>query len=59
MVRKPEGKRPLRRHRYRWEGNIGMYLREIDWEGGDWMHLAQYRDEWWALVNIVMNLWIP
>jgi len=25
----------------------------------DWMHLAQDSDQWWALVNTVMNLWIP
>jgi len=32
-----------------------MDLREA-WEGVDWMHLAQDRDQWSALVNIVMNL---
>jgi hypothetical protein len=31
LIGKPEGKRPLRRHRCRWEVNIGMYLRE--WDG--------------------------
>jgi hypothetical protein len=29
LFRKPEGKRPLRRHRRRWEDNIKMDLREI------------------------------
>jgi hypothetical protein len=33
-----------------------MDLREIGWEVVDWMHLAQNRDQWWALVNKVMNL---
>jgi hypothetical protein len=33
LVGKPEGKRPLRRSRRRWEDNIGMYLRKIGWEG--------------------------
>jgi hypothetical protein len=39
--------------------NIRIDLREIVWEGVDWMHLAQDRDQWWALVNMVMNLWVP
>jgi hypothetical protein len=39
--------------------NIGMVLREIGWEGVDWIHLAQDRDQWWALVNTVINLWVP
>jgi hypothetical protein len=34
-------------------------FREIGWEGVDWMHLAQDRDQWWALVNMIMNLWVP
>jgi len=25
----------------------------------NWIHLAQNRDQWWALMNTVMNLWIP
>jgi hypothetical protein len=28
-----------------------MDLREIGWEGMDWMHLAQDRDQWWVVVN--------
>jgi hypothetical protein len=49
-------KRPLRRPRYRWEDNIRRHLREIEWEGVAWMHLAQDRDKWRAVVNTVMNL---
>jgi hypothetical protein len=40
LVRKTEGKRPLRRPRYRWEDNIRVDLREVGWEGVDWIHLA-------------------
>jgi len=58
LVRKLIGKKPLRRPRHRWEGNIRMDLRETGWEGVDWMHLAQDRDQWWTLVNMVMNLWV-
>jgi hypothetical protein len=39
-----------------WENNIKMDLREIGWEGVYWMHLAQ--DQWQALVNTVMHLWV-
>jgi hypothetical protein len=40
LVRNPERKRPLTKSRSTWEGDIGMDLREIEWEGVDWMHLA-------------------
>jgi hypothetical protein len=56
---KPEGKRPLGRHRCRWEDNNNMDLREIGWDGMDWINLAQNRDQWRALVNTVMNLRVP
>jgi len=46
LVRKPEGKRPLGRPRHRGEDNIIMNLRNIRWEGVDWIHLAQDRDQW-------------
>jgi len=59
LVSKPEGRKPHRRPRHRWEDNIRMDLREIGWEVVDWMHLAQDRDQWWALVNMVMNLQVP
>jgi hypothetical protein len=36
-----------------------MDLREIGWEGVDWMHLAKNNYQWWALVNAVVNLWVP
>ena len=58
LVRKPEGKRPLGRPRRRWEDNIKMDLQEVG-GGGDWMELAEDRDRWRALVNTVMNFWVP
>jgi hypothetical protein len=39
--------------------NIKMDLREIGWDGVDWIELAQDREQWRALVNTVMNLWVP
>jgi hypothetical protein len=38
-----------------WEDNIRMDLKEVGWEGVDWIHLAQKRGEWWALVYLVMD----
>jgi hypothetical protein len=43
LVGRPEGKRPLRRPRYRWEDNIKMGLRVIVIDGMDWIWLAQDR----------------
>jgi hypothetical protein len=59
LVGKLEGKRPLGRSRRRLEDNIRMDLRDIGWGVMDWIELAQYRDQWRALVNTVMNLWVP
>jgi hypothetical protein len=59
LVGKPEGKRPLGRQRRRWVDNIRMDLLEIGWGGVDWIGVAQDRDKWRALVNVVMNLRVP
>jgi hypothetical protein len=56
---KPEGRRPLGRPRRKWESNIKMDLREIGWDGMDWIDLAQIIDRWSALVNTVVNLRVP
>jgi hypothetical protein len=39
--------------------NIKMDLRDIGWDGKDWIDLAQDTDQWRALVNTVMNLRVP
>jgi hypothetical protein len=59
LVEKPEQKSPLRRPRCRWEDNARMDLRGTGWEGLDWMHLAQDRDKWQALVDMVKYLQVP
>jgi hypothetical protein len=59
LVGKPEGKRPLGRQRRRWMDNIKMDLSEIGLNVMDWIGLAQDRYRWRALVNLVMNLWVP
>jgi hypothetical protein len=54
LVRKPEG-----RAKHTCEDNIKLDLREIGWGGIDWIGLAQDRDQWRALVNVVKNLHVP
>jgi hypothetical protein len=59
LVGKPEGKRSLGRRRRRWIDNIKMDLLEIGVYVVDWIGLAQDRYRWRAVVNSVMNLWVP
>jgi hypothetical protein len=56
IVGKTEGKIPLERPTRRWVHNIKTDLREIGWDGMDWIDLAQDTDQWRALVNMMMNL---
>jgi len=60
FVTKPEGKRSLGRPRHRWE-DITMGVKEIGWEGLEWIDVVQDRDrdKWQAVVNAVMKLWGP
>jgi hypothetical protein len=59
LVEKPERKRPLGRPRHRWGHNIKMNLREIGWDGVDWINMAQDTDQSRALVNTVLKLRVP
>ena len=56
---KPEGKRPLGRRRRRWEDNIRMDLRDMGCDPGEWIDLADNRDQWRVYVMAVMNLRVP
>jgi hypothetical protein len=51
LVAKPEGKTPLGRLRLTWVNNVTTDLREIGWDGIDWIDLAQGRDQWRSLVE--------
>jgi hypothetical protein len=55
LVGNPEGKRQLGRPRCRWVDNIKIDLRGIEWDGMDWIDLAQDRDQWKNLANTVMK----
>jgi hypothetical protein len=59
LVERPKGKRLLERPRHRWENNIKMDLKETEIDGMNWIWLPQDRVQWWAFVNMVMNLWVP
>jgi hypothetical protein len=59
VVRKAEGKIPLRRPVIRWENNIKMDLIGIEWKVVNWVHLAQERDQWRVVVNMVIKFWVP
>jgi hypothetical protein len=59
LVGKPEEKRLLERPRRKWVDNIKMNLRQTGWDGVDSIDVAQNRDQWRALVNMVLNLRVP
>ena len=59
LVGKPEGRRPMGRHRRGWVDIIRMDLQEVGCGYMDWIGLAQDRDRWRTLVSAVMNLGVP
>jgi hypothetical protein len=59
LVGKRERNGTLGRTRRRWVDNVKMDLREIGWNGMDWIDLAQDRDQWRGLVNTEMNIRVP
>jgi hypothetical protein len=55
LVERPERKRALGRPRRKRKDKIKMDLIELGLEGVDWIHVAQDRQQWQALVNTLMN----
>jgi hypothetical protein len=59
LVGKPEGKRPLEDIGVDGKIIVEWILEKlIEWIGMYWMHLTQDRDQWQALANMVINLWV-
>ena len=58
-MRKPEGKRTLGKPRHRSEDNIKVDIQEMESGAMDWIDLAEGRERCLALVNAVMNHWVP
>jgi hypothetical protein len=56
---KPEGKRPHARPRNRLECNVNIGVKEMGWEGMDWMKLVWNIYKWQAVVKTVMDSWVP
>jgi hypothetical protein len=56
LLGKPDGKRSLGRPSRKWEDNIKMDLQEVGFGVMGWIHLAQDRDSWRALLNAVLIL---
>jgi hypothetical protein len=52
----PEGKRIVGKRRPRWENKFQIDVREMGWGGIDWINVVQDRDQWWTLVNVVMDI---
>jgi hypothetical protein len=59
LVGKHEGKRPLGRHKHRWEYNIRMDLLEVAWECVDLIIVTQDRNQRRGLMNTIVNLRVP
>jgi hypothetical protein len=59
FVGKLQWRGPLRRSWRRSKVIIRMDITEIGWEGVDCTQLSQDRNQWWALMNTVINLWAP
>jgi len=55
LVEIPEGKKPFKRPKCRWE-DYKLDLKEIIWECMNWFNLSQNRDKWQAVVNTAMNI---
>jgi len=56
LAGRSEGRSPLQISKHRWKDNIKMDLQYERWGGIDWISLAQDRDRWHAVVNMIMKL---
>ena len=56
LVGKDPGGRSLVRPRLTWEDNIKVDVKAIEWDGVNWINLAQYGGRCWEFVDTLMNL---
>ncbi|KAJ4441971.1 hypothetical protein ANN_11835 [Periplaneta americana] len=56
LVGRPEGKKPLWRPRRRLEESIKIYLKEVGYDDGEWIDLAEDRDRWRAYIDLSSSL---
>jgi hypothetical protein len=59
LVGRPDGKRPLEDLGVDGRIILKWILKEVGWEGVDWIDMAQDRDRWRAVVSAVMNPRVP
>jgi len=59
LVVEPGRKRPRGRYQHIHVDDIIMDLKEMGWEFVDWINLAQIRDQWRTIMNMIMNHWVP
>jgi len=59
LVGKYVGKKPLGRPRHGWKDNTKICLQDVRWGGMDWLDVAQDFGRWRALVDAVMDHWVP
>jgi hypothetical protein len=54
----PIGKRPLKRSMHRWEDTIKVILKDVRWEGVNWIHLTQEKLQSRDILTTIMNLYL-
>jgi hypothetical protein len=59
LVEKTERRNPPGRLRRKWDDNIKIDLSEMGCNGVYWIELGLDRNQWWNLVNTVVNFWVP
>jgi hypothetical protein len=59
LIIKPEGNIPVGGPRRRWEDDVRIDRKEIEWEVVDWIYLTQDREQWRAVVSMAMDLRVP
>jgi hypothetical protein len=59
LVNKPEERKSLQDISVDGGKNINMDVQGIEWDGLNWIDLAQDRGKWWVVLNMVVNLRFP